>query len=240
MLQKEETFIQALEKGIDSYVNVIKSGNHEVPYELRHQVFRLFGNIEEIYELHKHSVYPRLTVCNGNARLIAETMSNFVQNDLFYCYIVYAMNQKLAEQLIGCHREFFENLRKNSYDLLGINSFTIQPIQKLPRYKMFFDEIIKELSRDMLTNKEAVAACCVAEKNMQRILNRMNEALSINDILETHEFSVSEQSRLMTSMQRDFGVSINEPMMILVPKTSSHFTFRSPVRKNLLKHKILF
>lgn len=234
LLQKELSYIQALGKGVDYYISGVKQGDEEVPEVLRHQTFRLFGNIEEIFKLHKDSVYPRLLICNGNARIIADTITSFIQNELFYCYIVYSINLKSSEQLINHHGEFFEYLRSTSDDLLGVSSFLIQPVQKLPRYKMFFDEMIKELSRDMPHNKEALAACCIAEKNVQRLLVRLNEALTINDIIETQEFSAPVQMGLVTSMQKDFGVSLDEPMMLLMPKTSSHFPFRSPVRFYLL------
>lgn len=235
LLQKEASYIQTLERGIDYYVSDIKEGSMNVPAPLRQQTFRLFGNIEEIFKLHRDSVYPRLMICNNNARLIADTITSFIQNDLFYHYVIYAINQKSAEQLAVANSEFFEALRSTSDDLLGIHSFLIQPIQKLPRYKMFFDEMIKELSRDLPFNKEALAACCVAEKNVQRLLTRLNEALSINDIIETHEYSASVQMGLLTTIQHDYGVSLSEPMMLLVPKSSSHFPFRSPVSQILLK-----
>lgn len=241
LLQKEVSYIQALERGIEFYVRVIKEGDGEVPAALRNQAFRLFGNIEEICKLHKSSVYPRLTLLKGNVRLVAELISSFIQNDQFYCYIVYAMNQKSAEQFIAAYNDFFDHLRSKSNDFLGISSFIIQPIQKLPRYKMLLDEMIKELSRDVTAiDKPTVAACCVAEKNVQRLLVRLNEALSINDIIETHEFGASVQLGILTTMQRDFGVDIDEPMMILVPRMSSNFPFRSPVRKFKMFHNLLF
>jgi hypothetical protein len=109
--------------------------------------------------------------------------------------------------LITNHSEFFEKLRATSDDLLGVHSFMIQSIQKLPRYKMLLDEMIKELSRDLPFNKESVVACCVVEKNVQRLLNRLNEALSLNDIIETHEFTATIQMGLLTTMQHDFCVS---------------------------------
>lgn len=213
---------------MDLYVSVIKAGGPEVPEVLRHQVFKLFGNIEQICALHKKSVLPRLTVCNGNVQLMAETMSSFIKNDQFYCYIVYGMNQKYAEQLISCHSQFFEGLRNFYHDLQGVNSFLIQPIQRIPKLKMFFDEFIKELSKDMPLHKSAVAACCVAEKDIQRLLIRLNEALTVTQIIETSELKPLDQLSMLTSMQKDFGVSVNEPMLLLVPRSNSVFPFRSP------------
>lgn len=229
-LQKEQSYIEALERGVSNYVDVISRGGEEVPAVLRYQTFRLFGNIEEILKIHKELVLPRLLLCNGNARLIAETISSFVQNDLFYCYIVYGINQRSAEQLISQHLDFFENLRSSTDDLLGVNSFTLQPIQKLPRYKMLFDEMMKELARDMATNKLEAAACCIAEKHLQRLLIRLDEALSVNDIVEVNLFGVMEQMNTITTLQNLLGLNINEPMLMIMPKTSNNFPYRSPVR----------
>jgi RhoGEF domain len=229
LLQKEETFIQALERGINYYVCPIREDAIEVPELLRQQTFRLFGNIEDIYKLHKDSLYPRLIACNRNPLLIAEIISTYIQNDLFYDYIMYSINHKSAEQLISHHGDFFEHLRSTSDDLLGVYSFVIQPIQKLPRYKMIFDEMIKELTKDVITNKEAVAACCVAEKNVQRLLTRLNEALTLNDIIETREYSSIEQLSFLTSIQKELNFCIREPLMLIVPKSTSNFPLRSPI-----------
>lgn len=229
LLQKESTYIQALERGIDYYVSPIREADPEVPELLRSQTFRLFGNIEQIYELHKNSILPRLMICSGDPRLIAETISGYIQNELFYVYVVYSINHKSAEQLIAHHGEFFENLRATSDDLLGVYSFIIQPIQKLPRYKMLLDEMIKELTKDVIVDKEAVAACCVAEKNVKRLLARLNDALTLNDIIETREYSSVEQLGFLSSIQKALNFSIKEPLMLLMPKSTSTYPQRMPL-----------
>lgn len=48
-------------------------------------------------------------------------------------------------------------------------------------------EIIKELLKDFESAKQEVAAFCVAEKNVQRMLNVVNESMSINDIKNCSE-----------------------------------------------------
>lgn len=35
--------------------------------------------------------------------------------------------------------------------------------------------------------KDVISACCIAEKQIQRLLDTVNEALSLNDIEETFE-----------------------------------------------------
>jgi hypothetical protein len=72
-------------------------------------------------------------------------------------------------------------------DRLGINSFLLQPIQRLPRYQLLLNEIIKDLSKDLENMKQAIAECCIAEKNIQRLLDTVNESMSINDVRNCYE-----------------------------------------------------
>lgn len=108
-------------------------------------------------------------------------------------------------------------------------SLIIQPIQKIPRYPLLLEEMIKELSKDMHVNKKTLAALCIAKKNVERFLTRLNQALTINDIIETHEVPANLQCGLITCLQIEFGVNINEPTMLLVPSFSSHHGYRSAV-----------
>jgi hypothetical protein len=60
----------------------------------------------------------------------------------------------------------------------------------LPRYQLLLNEIIKDLSKDLENTKQSIAACCVAEKNVQRLILQCNEAMSINDIRNCYEVTV--------------------------------------------------
>jgi len=231
LLMKEATYIETLSKGIERYVSIINSNlSSDVPDELRDQKFSLFGNIEEILGLHKTALYPRLIACNGNVKKIAEVFIEMVKNDDFYCYITYGVNQRAADQLLGFHVSYFNRIRDLHHDTLGVHSFVIQPIQRLPRYKMLLLEMIKEMGHELThCNKEAIAACCIAEKSMSRLLVRLNEALSINDIIETRELPYNLQSGLISVVQREYGADMNEPTLLLMPRFSSHHGYRSAV-----------
>lgn len=68
----------------------------------------------------------------------------------------------------------FQKIQNECGDRLGINSFLLQPIQRLPRYQLLLNEIIKDLSKDLENTKQTIAACCVAEKNIQRLLDTVS------------------------------------------------------------------
>jgi hypothetical protein len=231
-VQKERDYIETLERGIERYLRPIamsKCDEFEVPQDIRNQKFKLFGNIEEICVLHKSTVLPYLLSCGDNIYQIAETFINLIQSDAFYCYINYAINHKQAEELLSSYADFFARIQKTSNDRLGVMSLIIQPIQKIPRYPLLLEEMIKELSKDMHVNKKTLAALCIAKKNVERFLTRMNQALTINDIIETHEVPANLQCGLITCLQIEFGVNINEPTLLLVPSFSSHHGYRSAV-----------
>lgn len=233
MLQKERDYIDTLERGIENYLKPIAMTSYdkcEVPEEIRNQKFKLFSNIEEICLLHKSTVLPYLLSCGDNIHQIAETFINLIQNDAFYCYINYAINHKQAQELVSSQAEFFMNVQKICHDRLGVMSFIIQPIQKIPRYPLILEEMIKELSGDMHANKKALASLCIAKKNFERFLMRLNQAMTINDIVETQQISANLQCGLITCLQIEFGVSINEPTLLLVPTFSSHHGYRQTVR----------
>lgn len=89
------------------------------------------------------------------------------------------------------------------HDKLGINSFLVQPIQRLPKYQLLLHQLIKELGKTLDEDgvKDKIAACCRAEKHIQRLLDRVNDSMSINDIEDcvevnsctilTHFFNIS-------------------------------------------------
>ena len=224
LIHTEETYIHNLEHGIKNFVQIIKDGGVEVPTSLHHQANRLFGNIDDILKFNKN-FFHRLIKCGKNVRAIAELFTNLIQDEYFYCYVVYNVNYKNVELMITTYLDFF---KKTFNGRLGIESFLIQPVQRLPRYQLILCAMIKELSKDLTnTDKTSLAACCIAEKNMQRLLTRCNEGMMIHDIVETREVSV--QLGILATMQTDHGLSQEEPELLLIPRACSYFPMRRPV-----------
>ena len=70
---------------------------------------------------------------------------------------------------------------------MGINNFLLRPIQQLPKYKLLLNEIIKELSNDILLNKQEIAILVIAENTVLRLLDLVNESMNINHIKNCNE-----------------------------------------------------
>lgn len=77
-----------------------------------------------------------------------------------------------------------------------MNSFLVQPIQRLPKYKLLLGQLFLELKRIFVSVsvhddriKNEIAACCLAEKQLQRLLDTVNGSMNINDIVDCTEVS---------------------------------------------------
>lgn len=119
---------------------------------------------------------PKLLECGYVPEKIADLFTSFLDDNHFDKYIIYVLNRKKSEKLCKENKYFFKQIQT---DRLGINSFLLQPIQRIPRYQLILGEIVKDLMKDLDRNKTAIGACCIAEKGVQRLLNNVNEYCEI-------------------------------------------------------------
>lgn len=131
--------------------------------------------------------------CNQFSIWIFRLISNclYFQKDYFYGYILYAINRYRSEQIFEQNRAFFKERQNQIDDKLGLNSVLVQPIQRLPKYKLLLNQLISELGKNLEDDgvKIQIAACCKAEKNLQRLLDTVNESMNINDIVDCNDVS---------------------------------------------------
>lgn len=200
ILTNEQNYIQTLSRGIHVYMSAFDESfdNNAPPAALLGQKFHLFGNIERIRDFHANTFYPALQQCDpSDVGAICETFCRFCTEHRFYMYVLYAINSKHGDWLASRHRDFFAERQLAYGDRLGLNSFLLQPIQRLPRYQLLLRELIKELAKflDVAGIKEQIASCCRAEKHLQRLLDQVNSSMTINDVVDNVEINLLHQGR---------------------------------------------
>lgn len=111
-----------------------------------------------------------------------------LQKGYFYIYILYAINHQKSEKVCIDHRPYFKQIQNEIGDKLGVNSFLVQPIQRLPKYKLLLGQLFSELGKRFGVHDDSIknelGACCLAEKRIQRLLDTLNGSMNINDIVE--------------------------------------------------------
>lgn len=206
LLENEENYVQTLEKGIENYISIMN--NKDLPPALRGQRYHIFGNIESIHAFHKDRFLPKLRDNCASIQGIAETFIKFIEDDRFYCYILFALNRPKSEKICNKNLDFFQERQNQVGDKLGLNSFLLQPIQRLPRYKLLLSEINKEVLKliaDALMDsvKDEIGVLCKAEKRLERFIDVVNEAMSINDICECYELNLFHQGKFRKMFEMD-------------------------------------
>ncbi|XP_050090773.1 uncharacterized protein LOC126574555 [Anopheles aquasalis] len=237
MLEKEQKYIENLAHGIRRYIPAMYSQN--LPTALRGQKNTIFVNLEEIWATHRDHFLPDLNhaadlTANHTAgdvvERIAQTFLDYIEGDRFYCYIRYAMHQPEAELLVMRYSDYFLKIQNDLGDQLGLNSLLLQPIQRLPRYKLLLNEMVKDLLKDkdgMRTMNRRTALLCKVDKRLSNFIERVNQAINIRDIRQLQSYAPA------TVMMSALTPSSDVPLvMILQPEGNRNPDRDTPI--NLL------
>ncbi|KFB44054.1 hypothetical protein ZHAS_00011922 [Anopheles sinensis] len=195
LIEKERRYIETLDQGIKNYVPTMYS--QTLPAALRGQRAIIFINVEEILRTHRDHLLPDLELAagslltangQGEARVvehIARTFLEYIENDRFYCYVQYAMHHAESEALRLRYSDYFLKVQHDLNDRLGLNSLLLQPIQRLPRYKLLLNEMVKDLLKEAdgkRTLNRRTALLCKVDKRLSNLIDRVNQAINIRDI----------------------------------------------------------
>uniref|UniRef100_A0A1A9WWT0 DH domain-containing protein n=1 Tax=Glossina brevipalpis TaxID=37001 RepID=A0A1A9WWT0_9MUSC len=142
----------------------------DLPCGLRGKKYVLLGNVEQLAEFHRDEFLPML---KRN------------RHDL----------KRIFEEFI----EFIDLIQNELDDKLGINSFLVQPIQRMARYPLLLQQFITTLFKNCdYGMKPVIESCCRLEKKFRNLLITTNESEIINDIVclnEGTEFNTFYQGK---------------------------------------------
>ncbi|CAD7089125.1 unnamed protein product [Hermetia illucens] len=193
LIATEQSYVDTLKRGLKNYVSIYEN-EINLPANLRGKKYFLFGNIEQIVELHENELLPMLNENRNAVAKICERFYELLMENRFYGYVLYAINKSNSEKICIEEKLYFKNIQELAGDKLGIDSFLVQPIQRLPRYGLLFEELIsKYFKGDIVKYKTEVALCCKVEKHIRNLLETVNSAMQINDIQECFDINLLYQ-----------------------------------------------
>lgn len=134
--------MEKLGRGVEIYIDAYDTCT-DLPSTLRGKKYRVFGNIEHIYVFHRDTLLPALVNSSENVLDIANIFYEYIVQDRFYGYVLYGLNQPKADKICFEHKPFFDMIANKAGDKLGVNSFLLEPIQRIPRYNLLLGDIIK-------------------------------------------------------------------------------------------------
>ncbi|XP_017478914.1 PREDICTED: pleckstrin homology domain-containing family G member 4B-like isoform X3 [Rhagoletis zephyria] len=194
LIKTEETYVENLRIGLENYGNIF--ARKDLPIGLRGKKYVLLGNIGQIYEFHLEEFLPMLHANRRDLKRIFDEFQLYIDKNLFYCYVIFTMNKQRSLKLCDTYKNYFKRIQNELDDKLGINSFLVQPIQRMARYPLLLQQFITTLFKHRdFEIKPLLESCCRLEKKMRTLLTTTNESEVINDIIECNEFNVFHQGK---------------------------------------------
>eukprot|EP00732_Lithocolla_globosa_P004402 Lithocolla_globosa_v1_NODE_4049_length_1521_cov_3.717599.p1 type:complete len:425 gc:universal NODE_4049_length_1521_cov_3.717599:1276-2(-) len=179
----EEAFVQQLSILVNTFLLPARSKKLLEPSELT----LVFSNVEELYTFNSElleQVQARLDK-DGNEGLIGDIFLKLVP--FLKLYTIYVQNFHHAtfkiDKLKQKKKGFHELLKKNSPEIhpgmLTFAGYLIVPVQRIPRYKMLFDDLVKHTDKNHTDYQ-----------NLVQVLSAVSEiAIYVNSSMKDAEVS---------------------------------------------------
>ncbi|XP_067626835.1 guanine nucleotide exchange factor DBS [Eurosta solidaginis] len=194
LIKTEETYVENLRMGLQNYGNIFS--RKDLPIGLRGKKYVLLGNISQIYEFHMEEFLPMVHANRRDLKRLFDEFQQYIEQNYFYCYVIFTMNKQRSLKLCDTYKNYFKRIQNELDDKLGINSFLVQPIQRMARYPLLLQQFITTLFKHRdFEIKPLLESCCRLEKKMRTLLTTTNESEVINDIIECNEFNVFHQGK---------------------------------------------
>ncbi|EDW60693.1 FYVE, RhoGEF and PH domain-containing protein 4 isoform X1 [Drosophila virilis] len=203
LIQTEVNYVNNLRKGLANYGQLHQC--EDLPEGLRGDQRQqlLLGNISEILELHDKEILPLMLRNQRDLKGLFDEFATHFEKNNFYCYVDFTMGKKSSMQLRQENREWLQSYQTTIKDKLGIDSFLVQPIQRLTRYPLLLQQFISEFYKSGISCKPVLSAVCKLETRMRRQLDVVNQAEEIPNIDELNELDLQQQGHFRRSTEFD-------------------------------------
>ncbi|XP_011184265.2 pleckstrin homology domain-containing family G member 4B isoform X2 [Zeugodacus cucurbitae] len=203
VIQTEANYVNNLRKGIKNYGELHARSDAPECFKGAENRMRLLGNIEQILELHEKQILPLMLRNQRDLKSLFDEFAAYFDKNEFYCYVIFMMNKKTSMQLRQEQRAFLQNVQNEINDKLGIDSFLVQPIQRLTRYPLLLQQFISEFYKSGISCKPVLVSVCKLETRMRRLLDVVNQAEDVPAIDELTELNLTEQGYFRRATEFD-------------------------------------
>lgn len=158
LLSTEKTYVKSLKsicRGFKRRLEVLN--NLGAGYLTEEEITAIFQNVEHIYELH-HKLYKELREAMWEKRLLKDVGKLMLKYTPFFrLYITYVNDYEKGLELLQTTRE-----KNNKFEFFlavsekveesSLESLMITPVQRIPRYLLLLQTLIKDVEREKEAN----------------------------------------------------------------------------------------
>lgn len=139
LLHTENVYVERLRHVVEDYIPELM--REDIPPSLKGMKPDIFANIERICRFHGEEFLPALRDCENDLRKLGQCFRRYEQR--FNMYVMYSRNNKRATRLVYENKQFFQERQLELGDRLDLSSYLLEPVQRIPRYKLFLDDLVK-------------------------------------------------------------------------------------------------
>ncbi|XP_076331364.1 puratrophin-1-like isoform X2 [Tachypleus tridentatus] len=189
MIHTERDYVNSLEYIIENYIPELL--REDIPQALRGQRNVIFGNLEKIFEFHKHYFLNELQQCNDSPFLVGQCFLQYESQ--FYLYALYNKNKPKSDSLMVEYANiFFKKKQLELGDKMDLSSYLLKPVQRMGKYALLLKQLLKECPEKNSEYQDLKAA----EEMVHFQLRHGNDLLAM-DALRDCDVNVKEQGRLL-------------------------------------------
>ncbi|EFP01501.1 CRE-UNC-73 protein [Caenorhabditis remanei] len=173
LIQSERDYIKDLERCVNIYVKefdqAVKNGT--VPTLPKYEIF---GNIEKIFQFHHDKLLPELVKYENQPEAVGASFTVWIDllNEL---YTEYCVNKEQKNYMLATPEAvaFFTGIReKHGLEINNeIASLLIKPVQRITRYRLLIEQLLKSCNDKAYDLKEAYEVVCSVPRKVNDLIH---------------------------------------------------------------------
>ncbi|XP_066143646.1 uncharacterized protein [Euwallacea fornicatus] len=198
----------------------------------------VFGNMEQIFSKQLEFLHA-LENAQSNVELVVETFIYF--SDLFRLYPRYFRNSPKANAAVKEINFLLKERQETIQDKLDLSAYLLTPVQRLGKYKLFLENIIKQLEKENKSSALAQDSLSMIKK----YLSRGNDSVAIASILRSPlhtkdygSFIAREKFSMIKPKKMEIVVFLFEGVVVFTqedPKNMEQFQYLQSIKTNDLR-----
>ncbi|XP_060516921.1 uncharacterized protein LOC132696223 [Cylas formicarius] len=231
----ERKYVEDLRKVVEDYKPYIEERAQMSEDKSR----MLFGNIDDLYARQTDFLEAVENSEGDDVRHVVQCFIDF--EDLFELYPKY-FRSKLKSNVIA--RELAVVIKERQDELndkLDLSAYLLTPLQRLGKYKLFLENIVKQLEKEA----RSTGFACIALDVIKKAMSRGNDAVAASSILnsplhwtEYGSFMMREKFVCLKPKRVDTVVFLFEEAIVFTfqdPRNSDEFIFWQSIKTNDLR-----
>lgn len=197
MIETERDYVRSLDYVIVNYIPELQ--REDIPQALRGHRNTVFGNVEKIYEFHRHHFLEELEECENNPLQVGQIFLKYDKR--FYLYALYNKNKPKSDSLMSEYGSaFFKSKQMELGDKMDLASYLLKPVQRMGKYALLLQQMMKACPTSLLSSPERtiqeIEDLRQAEEMVRFQLRHGNDLLAMDSIREC-DVNLKEQGRLL-------------------------------------------